>query len=365
MKDHKKMTGLRKLGVILLSIGMLFFAVALVLRIFRLGDWSMWSVLGIIPTMMGLVFCAGRKPDKKTATPVKRPERKELDAAQKEKLDKIIAYVKEQDSVLSYHIEEVNGGEPATLTDSKFGGYPYWVADREYPTAANGEKLFLLAQINFEQLAPEDELLPKTGILQFFVEDEDLCGANFDDPTDPSGFRVIYHAQIGEPLSVEELRALGIGANTDQECKESMLPTLHEDAIRFIKTKDYLPDVSDAFEEKVKEAMSALYDWHIDGMLYHALTAEEYAYLTEPFSSFGHKMLGEPAFTQCDPRWPEAEVPEGKKANTVEHYDTLLFQMDSLGNVMWGDSGVANFFINSEALKKRDFSDVLYNWDCY
>ncbi|MBQ0038480.1 MAG: DUF1963 domain-containing protein [Clostridiales bacterium] len=365
MKDNKKMTGLRKLGVILLSIGMLLFAMALVLRIFRLGDWSMWLILGIIPTMMGVIFFIGGKEKRSAPTPVKRLERKELDAAQKEKMDTIIAHVKEQDSILSYHIEEVTKDEPVALTDSKFGGYPYWTADREYPTAANGENLFLLAQINFEQLAPEDNLLPKTGILQFFVQDEDLCGANFDDPTDQSGFRVIYHAEIKEPLSVEEMRALGIKANTDQEFKESMLPTLHEDAIRFVKTKDYFPDISDAFEDKMKEAMSMLYGWNFDGTLYHELTTEEYSYLTEPFSPFGHKMLGYPAFTQCDPRWPEAEVPEGKKANTIEHYDTLLFQMDSLGNVMWGDDGVANFFINSEDLKNLNFSDVLYNWDCY
>lgn len=365
MKNNRKLSGRCKLGVILLSLGVLFFAIALVLRIFSLGDWSMWTMLGIIPTVMGTVFCASKKSDKKTITTVKRPERKELDAAQKEKLDKIIAYVKEKNSVLSYHIEEVTKDEPIQLTDSKFGGYPYWQADMVYPTAANGEKLFLLAQINFEQMAPEDDLLPKTGILQFFVRDEDLCGANFDDPTDRAGFRVVYHPEIKEPLSVEELRALGIKANTDQELKESMLPTLHEDAIRFGKATDYLPDISDAFEDKMKEAMSALYGWHLDGTLYHELSTEEYTYLTEPFSPFGHKMLGYPAFTQCDPRWKEAEVPEGKKANTVENYDTLLFQMDSLGNVMWGDSGVANFFINSEALKNLDFSDVLYNWDCY
>ena len=49
-------------------------------------------------------------------------------------------------------------------------------------------------------------------------------------------------------------------------------------------------------------------------------------------------------------------------------YDTLLLQLDTdfrqgIG-LMWGDIGVGNFFINREALKRLDFSDVLYNWDC-
>jgi len=31
---------------------------------------------------------------------------------------------------------------------------------------------------------------------------------------------------------------------------------------------------------------------------------------------------------------------------------------------MWGDAGVANFFINSADLINKDFSRVMYNWDC-
>ena len=33
-------------------------------------------------------------------------------------------------------------------------------------------------------------------------------------------------------------------------------------------------------------------------------------------------------------------------------------------DIMWGDVGVANFFIRPEDLKNKDFSKVLYNWDC-
>ncbi len=32
--------------------------------------------------------------------------------------------------------------------------------------------------------------------------------------------------------------------------------------------------------------------------------------------------------------------------------------------IMWGDSGVGNFFISEENLKNLNFDDVLYNWDC-
>jgi uncharacterized protein YwqG len=71
----------------------------------------------------------------------------------------------------------------------------------------------------------------------------------------------------------------------------------------------------------------------------------------------GHKIGGYPMFTQWDPR--------------IENDDrtVLLFQLDSdysAGNtkVMWGDSGVCGFFCTPDELRKRDFSNVLYNWDC-
>lgn len=31
----------------------------------------------------------------------------------------------------------------------------------------------------------------------------------------------------------------------------------------------------------------------------------------------------------------------------------------------WGDSGVCGFFCTPAELKERNFSNVLYNWDCY
>lgn len=73
-----------------------------------------------------------------------------------------------------------------------------------------------------------------------------------------------------------------------------------------------------------------------------------------------HQLGGYPYFTQEDPR----------NGTEYEDLDVLLFQLDTDGGkevgdlVMWGDSGVCNFFISREALKRRDFSRVCYNWDC-
>ena len=49
-------------------------------------------------------------------------------------------------------------------------------------------------------------------------------------------------------------------------------------------------------------------------------------------------------------------------------YDTLLLQLTYYHSenfkVMIGECGVMNFFIRRKDLKHRDFSDVLYYWDC-
>ena len=79
--------------------------------------------------------------------------------------------------------------------------------------------------------------------------------------------------------------------------------------------------------------------------------------LSEEYGGFGHKIGGYPAFTQWDPRAED-------DPRTV-----LLLQIDSeyrRGNtkIMWGDAGIGGFFCTPEALAARDFSDVLYNWDC-
>ena len=64
-------------------------------------------------------------------------------------------------------------------------------------------------------------------------------------------------------------------------------------------------------------------------------------------------------FTQTDPRIYES----------LSEYTEILFQLDSCDDdngceIMWGDCGVGNFFATKEQLKKLDFTNCLYNWDC-
>ena len=70
----------------------------------------------------------------------------------------------------------------------------------------------------------------------------------------------------------------------------------------------------------------------------------------------GNKIGGYPNFTQDDIR---------NIAPADEEW-LLLLQIDESEDVdiMWGDGGVGNFFIEKNDLKNLNFSRVLYNWDC-
>lgn len=76
--------------------------------------------------------------------------------------------------------------------------------------------------------------------------------------------------------------------------------------------------------------------------------------IDNPESCYDTKLLGYPGFCQYDPR----DIGDGR--------DVLLFQLVSESkHVSISDYGIMNFFINEHDLKTLDFSNVLYNWDCY
>jgi uncharacterized protein YwqG len=226
------------------------------------------------------------------------------------------------------------------LFDSKFGGYPYWPKVRPYPVDGDGNYLYLLAQLNFSQI-PHLEGYPEKGLLQFYVAADDLYGLDFDDPTAQKNFRVIYFEDATEP-PLENFHFL------DEQQRESAFPVYLQMKLTFSLQKDYYSfgdirypeDLGDAlmYEEKQGKGKASLY--------------EE---VSTVFPYDGHKIGGYAYFTQSDPREEKTEYSDW----------VLLLQIDSQDDVVvWGDMGVGNFFIHPDALKRKDFSNVLYNWDC-
>lgn len=259
------------------------------------------------------------------------------------------------------------------LTDSKFGGMPYWDKDMEYPRRKDGTLLMLLAQINLDELNREgknpDNQLPKRGMLQFFIDgNDDVSGVDFDNTKDEEGrlvqdgFRVVYHKTVDYEISEKEIQEIGMPVSTDEGL--DMTPIWGEYGLTIVLEETYMGMDDYRFEEYFAKAAEKA-GWKVDVSkgFYGNFSDEGRDFLYDEIEPSGHWMLGYPYFTQSDPREEYGDRTFNKE------YTVQLFQMDSdYGDgedyIMWGDAGVANFFINKEDLAKEDFGDVLYSWDC-
>lgn len=284
-----------------------------------------------------------------------------------EQIPLVAEAIKEATSTLAYRLV-VEADRVPGLTDTKLGGLPYWPRDHVYPTTSSGGKLMLLAQLNLADFGG-DTRLPGSGLLQFFIDAEDDCsGMGFDDPVEQKGFRVVWHEHVDEGVTAEDVRALDVPTSQVGFSDDYIgNPVNGEFALRVEPTTWWMTiadgradEVFCACCEKVMGAgfLAGRTDWFdlFDNAGYDALY--EQLKLPEP----SHVVLGCPFFTQYDPR----------SGALMDEFDTLLLQIDSEGEpgtgkdrVLWGDVGIGNFFINAAALRRGDFSRVLYNWDCY
>lgn len=229
-----------------------------------------------------------------------------------------------------------------TLFSSKVGGVPYWDMSRPYPNV-DGRKLMLLAQFNLSEL-PENDIFPREGMLQFFVNEECEYECN-EEAT------VVYHRTIDSSVTEDAVMALGIITSlTDDETVS--FPVTGQMGMKFALKTVSMTCADARFGGIVSEIAAEL------GM-------ETYGcdHLFSPETDDAdHWLTGYPFFAQFDPRSEEL----------LKKYDTMLMQLSSEENyrgdgrgIIWGDYGVANFFINSEALRKMEFDDVYFTWDCY
>lgn len=280
-----------------------------------------------------------------------------VNQAPTERIAKIIEEIKRRTGQQAYALT-VQPDRVPTLFDSKFGGLPYWDLQKPYPTDPRGEKLLLLAQINFDD-AETEAPLPQTGMLQFFIAPDDVCGLDFEAPDQQDTFRVVYHEQIDRSVTAQAVRALGIPQESGEE---GYTPVCKEAAVSVHREMCYMSPNSYLFDPLFRTILQETFGEAIGEVSFDTILNEtERQYLYDALKVTGHRMLGYPFFTQSDPR---------EFTESYQRYDTLLFQMDSemvdgMDYVLWGDCGVGNFFIARADLEKCDFSSVLYNWDCF
>lgn len=234
-----------------------------------------------------------------------------------------------------------------SVLSSKVGGIGYVPKSLSYPRTQDGDPLTLLAQINFSEL-PHLAPYPTKGILAFYINVfDDLLGMDFENQMHQDGFRVLYF----EDISKESYTKEDIQLEFNMVRKERYDVVEEELVIKGELETQFL--LTDSFN--FKEVFGQ--DWYSYLETNYPLKHEKVADMIYELDSVGGSILGGyPFFTQEDPRNYQKEV---------IHTD-LLFQLDTDSHgIMWGDSGVGNFFISPEDLQNRNFSNVLYNWDCY
>lgn len=258
------------------------------------------------------------------------------------------------------------------------------------------------------------DALPKQGLLQFFAAPSDTYGCTFE--ADNSDFSVVYWQDATEAsesanestteskeaavvyiipeadlkLTMEELRARLAEQGLDEQRISNLFdkntdyfwPISHECGLRIVAGID-LPHFGDSetFDDCLSETLEAVFGLdsddedseanfdYMDQLSDNEVYTQYIEYLLglseADNNKFAGSLLGYPDFTQDNPISYEG---------TLASFDTLLLRLDMATlprnkkkptfDMMWGDAGVADIFINSEKLKALDFSEPFYTWDC-
>ena len=231
---------------------------------------------------------------------------------------------------------------------SRLGGAPI---DQNVPLDSKGAPMKLLAAIWCSEVRGVPDF-PARGVLRFYVADNDLYGADFDRPTLQSDFRVLY----------DEDESAFDGALRDDPTLSDAFPIQHVLPVRLTPSMGSIRSGDYRFVECVNAALLKAGAEERDMA---ELTEEECDYIHEQNTYAGHRIGGYPCFEQFDPRDDEPKL---------QKYDTLLLQIvshtapDEHGHeqelIMFGDEGGCQFFIPADKLRQRDFTDILYSWDC-
>ncbi len=237
---------------------------------------------------------------------------------------------------------------PVSLLGSKVGGLPYLPSKEAIPFDSKGMPLRLLAQIDCRELSSLPDF-PQTGLLQFWIGQDGSLGLFTE-----GGYRVVWHETVDANITDDDVRTW---ISELPNLKESYFPVEGEYGISYAQDFEPMP-MSDAHFSPlfIPKYNSISGEYTIEDMF--ELTTEASEMIWDSVSGDGHKVGGYPAFSQEDPR-------EENSDQTI-----LLLQIDSeydgeRNKTIWGDGGVCGFFCTPDELKRRDFSKVLYNWDCY
>ncbi len=209
------------------------------------------------------------------------------------------------------------------------------------PVDGAGKPMRLLCALDCRELAALPDF-PREGMLLFYIANDDSWGLNRQNPTDQTGFRVIYSprndlAQGDEPDPGDNFLVAWECRGQCQTRTGSMPMEDHRfrDTFNGLMAKMGRP----ALEKLPEDVVETLSRW---------------------FNAEGHRVGGYAGFNQGDPR----------RDPRYARYDTLLLQIEQHVSeehhvhIRFGPrGGTCQFFIPKANLQARDFSDILYWWD--
>jgi uncharacterized protein YwqG len=229
---------------------------------------------------------------------------------------------------------------PVRAGGTRLGG-PVWLAEGEaWPVGRNGRRLEFVAQLDFSEL-PTLPDFPERGVLQFFIGNDDLFGVDLDD-LGAGDFAVLWREHMD-----------GTGG--------LVTPAPLDDSA------DCTPWLDDAVRANgrplrgtgvIQQASGA--DWRLGAQWEGWLNRPGFGELEDSlFDRSGepeqcHHVGGQPVYTQDDVR----------RDPRYQGHDHCLLRLTSDHAMMWGDVGEAVFLIPRAALAARDWSQVIYSWDC-
>ncbi len=263
----------------------------------------------------------------------------------RDEVKRAIGFIKRDTAV---PMVEVRLPAPEDGNKTRLGGAPI---DKEVPIDSEGKPMHLLAAIWCSEVRGVPDF-PEKGVLRFYISGNDYYGLDLDEPNVQNDFRVLY----------DEDEDKFDGSLRDADDIPAHFPIMRALPVRLSPAMGSILSSDYRFEEAAQAALkkAGLENGADD------ISDEEFDLIYEENSYGGHRIGGYPCFTQDDPR----DVTE-----ELRKYDTLLLQIvshsmpDENGKeedlIMFGDDGGCQFFIPRDKLRARDFSDVMYNWDCY
>ncbi|MGN1223509.1 MAG: YwqG family protein, partial [Ruminococcus sp.] len=141
-----------------------------------------------------------------------------------------------------------------SILESKVGGLGYVPHDGQIPTDSKGFQLRLLAQIDCSEVTIPD--FPHTGLLQFWILNDDLCGCDFDNNTHQDGFRICYYPEIDRTVTEEEVAAK---EENNLPFGEDLFPVTGCYGLQFQEAQDMISPDDYRFHEWIMEATRQLY----------------------------------------------------------------------------------------------------------